>query len=205
MRLSPLGLHESLFCRLLYHLLPLIPSRSIKACSPQIKKLYLGVNFSVKNMFRGKNRACAYVNESKYELTRHWARYTWCAMRYDEKQCESAGRKPDRPVEITSDPLKWLSLHSEYKNCNMDYENFCKSDESSKEVPNYISDVAERQTGLCSSSNTFKIEKLTSTLHQDEFESKLIRDPLSSVVYCNRINISGWTRSLVGAEFESKL
>lgn len=97
-------------------------------------------------------------------------------------------------MEVTSDPLPSLSLHFDHDYYDLDDRIFSKRGESGKEVPNCALDVAECLVGLCSSSSASKVQKLISTLGQEEFDMKMFEAYVSSLVDCNRITISAWKR-----------
>lgn len=69
----------------------------------------------------------------------------------------------------------------------MDDGKFCKSDESGKEVPNYLLDVADYMVDLFSSSSFSEVRERILVFVREELDLKMFREYMSSLTCCNRI------------------
>lgn len=90
-----------------------------------------------------------------------------------EIQGESSAWKQSRERQATSSPLECSSMDFYHEGGAKDDGNFFRCGESSKEVPNYLLDLAECRADLHSSPSASKVEKRTSTLGQDGFGLKM--------------------------------
>lgn len=111
----------------------------------------------------------------------------------------------NRAYEVRSDILKCLSLRFDHGDSDMDDGNFCKRGENGEEVPNYVVDLAECLVDPSSSLSAFKVKEIISTLRQEKFDWKMVKDCLSSMADCNRTTNLAWKQCPVEAQFEREL